>query len=56
MNSVHEHHKPERFWKLTHYVFAFHDTTFQCAADGFSVSVHRGSLRDIVGAMAPRVA
>jgi hypothetical protein len=56
MNSVHEHHDPGRFWKLTHYVFAFHDSTFECVADEFSVSLHRGSLRDIVAAMVQRVA
>jgi hypothetical protein len=55
MSSVHAHHKPEHFWKLTHYVFAFHDSTFECVAYEFSVSLHRGSLRDIVAAMVPRV-
>jgi len=37
------------------YVVAFHDSTFECTADGFSVSLHRGSLRDVVAAMASRV-
>jgi hypothetical protein len=55
MNSVHEHHAPARFRKLTHYVFAFHDSTFECVADGFSVSLHRGSLRDVVAAIATQV-
>ena len=53
MNSVHEHHRPERFWQLTHYVFAFHDSTFECVADGLSVTLHRGSIRDVVAAMLP---
>ena len=55
MNSVHEHHRPERFWRLTHYVFAFHDSTFECAADSFSIVLHRGSMREIVAAMALEV-
>lgn len=55
MNSVHEHHRPERFWKLTHYVFAFHDSTFECVADGLSASVRRGSLRGVVAEVAARL-
>lgn len=55
MNSVHEHHRPENFWKLTHYIFAFHDSTFECVANEFSVSLHRGSLRDVAAAMIPRI-
>lgn len=44
MNSVHPRHKPERFWELHHYVFAFHDSTFECACHGFSLTMIRGSL------------
>jgi hypothetical protein len=44
MNSVHEHHDPNRFLKYHHYVFAFHDSTFECVAEGFTASVHRGSV------------
>lgn len=55
MNSVHPYHKPERFRLLTHYAFTFHDSTFECAANGHTVSLHRGSLRAIVGQMAARL-
>jgi hypothetical protein len=44
MNSVHSCHNPERFMEnLRHFIFAFHDSTFECVARSFSVSVHRGS-------------
>lgn len=36
MNSVHEHHDPEGFTCLSHYVFAFHDSTFECVARSFT--------------------
>jgi len=45
MNSVHPHHKREWFLaNKKHLVFAFHDSTFECIADGFEVQVQRGSL------------
>jgi hypothetical protein len=37
MNSVHSYHKPERFWARKHYVLSFHDSTFECVADGYTV-------------------
>ena len=52
MNAVHPNHRSERFQKLKHYVFAFHDSVFECAADGFSVTIHRGSLREVVARLA----
>jgi hypothetical protein len=44
MNSVHPYHRPERFATFKHYIFAFHDTTFECVAESFSVSLCRGSV------------
>ena len=48
MNSVHPYHSAERFAKYKHFIFAFHDTTFECIAEGFSVSIHRGSVRSVL--------
>lgn len=56
MNSVHEHHKPERFKKFKHFVFAFHDSTFECIAENFTVSIHESSLQDIISEMQKRLA
>lgn len=39
MNSVHRRHDPSRFTSKQHYIFPFHDTTFECVARSFSASV-----------------
>ncbi len=51
MNSVHPYHRPERYAALKHFVFAFHDSTFECVADGFTLSLHRGSLSSVIPKM-----
>ena len=55
MNRVHEHHRPERYAELRHYVFAFHDSTFECVARGFDVTVCEGSIASAVTEMARRL-
>jgi hypothetical protein len=52
MNSVHRHHKPEAFDLLNHYVFAFHDSTFECVAHGFTTEVTNGPLASVALRMA----
>jgi hypothetical protein len=52
MNSVHPQHKPERFVRYQHYIFTFHDTTFECVAEGTSVSEHTGSVAEIMRGVA----
>jgi hypothetical protein len=40
MNSVHPRHERERFMgKMKHFIFTFHDSTFECIADGFDVQL-----------------
>ena len=51
MNSVHERHNPVGFEKYKHFVFAFHDSTFECVAESFDVSIHEGSLKSAVTEM-----
>ena len=48
MNSVHEHHEPQRFSEYRHFVFAFHDTTFECIAENFTLSRHTGSVAQVL--------
>ena len=55
MNSVHPYHKPERFERLKHFIFAFHDSTFECVAEGFVVSKHEGSLQSLLLVMRDRL-
>jgi hypothetical protein len=51
MNSVHPHHRPDRFWRRRHLIFAFHDATFECVCDGFDVRLTRGSIEAVVPEM-----
>jgi hypothetical protein len=51
MNSVHPYHKAERYAKLRHYIFAFHDSTFECVAEGFEIAIHKGSMKEILPEM-----
>ena len=37
MNRVHPHHNDARFDRLRHFIWAFHDSTFECLAEGFAL-------------------
>jgi hypothetical protein len=52
MNAVHPYHRPESFTDYHHYIFAFHDSTFECVARGFTFEVHHRSMRSTVQLMA----
>jgi hypothetical protein len=52
MNSVHRQHKRDWFLEnKRHFVFAFHDSTFECVAEGFKVRQCRGSLFSVLAEM-----
>lgn len=51
MNSVHPYHRPERFWKRQHLIFAFHDSTFECICDEYEVTRTRGSIVGLIPEM-----
>ena len=36
------------FLDLKHFVFTFHDSTFECVAENFDVWLHRGPIRNVV--------
>ncbi len=55
MNSVHDKHNPENFKKYKHFVFAFHDSTFECVAESFDISIHEGSLESALTEMQKRL-
>lgn len=40
-NRVHMYHNPELYWKTNHYIFVFHDETFECIANGYTVKVFK---------------
>lgn len=52
MNSVHPYHNKQRYLEhKKHFVFAFHDTTFEAVAEGFTMEVTTGSVRSMVSYM-----
>ena len=55
MNSVNSRHDPTRFARYNHYVFAFHDSTFECVAENFTVSEHCGTFESLITVMQRRL-
>jgi hypothetical protein len=51
MNSVHPYHQKSMYDGLRHFIFMFHDSTFECVARGFNVEAGRGSMQDAVARM-----
>ena len=51
MNSVHPHHRPGMFSNERHFVFAFHDSVFECIAHGYTTKLVRGSIRSVLPLM-----
>jgi hypothetical protein len=44
VDSVHRQHDPAVYATQTHFVFAFHDSTFECIAKSLTAKVHPGPL------------
>ena len=55
MNSVHSQHEGGWLLTLKHFIFAFHDSTFECVASGLSWSLHSGSLEALLAEMRKRL-
>jgi len=51
MNSVHPYHRAAAFKAYRHYIFAFHDSTFECVAEGLEIQLHRGSILSALALM-----
>ena len=51
MNSVHPRHRPESFEKLQHFIFAFHDSTFECVCKSYEIQTTRGAIASAVPEM-----
>lgn len=51
--SVHPHYRPGAYSGDRHFIFAFHETTFECVAEDFDLSVCRGSVSSVLRASWP---
>jgi hypothetical protein len=48
MNRVHPAHDPAPFDRMMHYILAFHDSTFECVADGFEVLLESAPRQEVL--------
>ena len=48
MNSVHPYHDPRAYVAAKHFIFPFHDTTFECVAQSYTASTVDRRLADAV--------
>ena len=48
INSVHRQYRADAWDRRRHYVFWFHDTTFECIAESFTVELHRCSMPELL--------
>jgi hypothetical protein len=55
MNAVHPNHSSARFRELNHFVFAFHDSNFECIAAGYTIETTRSSIRNTLLLTAERI-
>lgn len=54
-NSVHPNDDPECWKSLNHYVFWFHDSTFECVAESYDTEVTRESMGSLLGRLNARL-
>jgi hypothetical protein len=55
INSVHSMYRREYWQDLHHFVFWFHDSTFECVARSFKVETYRMSMKELLGLMVQRL-
>jgi hypothetical protein len=55
INSVHPQYRPEHWSDLKHFIFWFHDTTFECIAQSYKVEVFRESMKELLARMVERL-
>jgi hypothetical protein len=55
INSVHRMYRPETWRRRTHFIFWFHDSTFECIAQSYKVETHRISMKELLGVMVERL-
>jgi hypothetical protein len=55
INSVHERYQREAWRERKHFIFWFHDSTFECIARSYRVETHRTSMRTLLNMMVERL-
>lgn len=55
INKVHRMYDPAPWRRLAHYVFWFHDETFECIAESYRVECFRESMADLLARVCQRL-
>ena len=55
IDRAHPRHDPARFARLRHFVITFHDSTFECVAEGFAATICTGGRADALADMQRRI-
>ena len=55
INKIHAHYNPERWRNDKHYIFWFHDSTFECIAESFTVELYQESMYQMLMRMVDRL-
>lgn len=55
MNRVHPRHRPEAFARLEHFIFPFHDSTFECVTEGLRALEREAPLAELLAEMQRRL-
>lgn len=54
-NRVHPRHQPERFAALRHYILLFHDSTFECLVEGYTIEKVFKPMSEVLSQLAHRI-
>ena len=54
-NRVHPNHRSDAFASYRHFILGFHDSTFECVAEGFRAWKAEISMPEMLGALAARL-
>jgi hypothetical protein len=55
INSVHRCYNPARWRGLHHFIFWFHDSTFECIAESFKVELYQESMAELLARVCDRL-
>jgi hypothetical protein len=55
INSVHPRYNPERWSSRNHYILGFHDCTFECVAQSFTVEKTNGTIQAALATVCKRL-
>ena len=55
INSVHPMYRPNNWRNLNHFIFWFHDSTFECIAESYKVETHQTNMKVLLNMMIERL-